>query len=64
MNPGTTKDDSEKVPVQENFVRELTRRRVVQVALLYFAIAWPATEVLSFLFEAIPVFPAWSKTAV
>ncbi len=64
MNPGTTKDDSEEVPAQENFVRELTRRRVVQVALLYFAIAWTATEVLSFLFESIPVFPVWSKTLV
>jgi hypothetical protein len=64
MNPGTTKDDSEKVPVQENFVHELTRRRVVQVALLYFAIAWTVTEVLSFLFSAIPVFPVWSKTLV
>lgn len=45
-------------------LQELTRRRVVQVALLYFAIAWTATEVLPFLFEAIPVFPAWSKTLV
>ncbi len=64
MNPGTTKDDSEEVPAQENFVRELTRRRVVQVALLYFAIAWTVTEVLSYLFSALPVFPVWSKTLV
>ena len=49
---------------QENFLKELTRRRVVQVALLYFAVAWTVTEVLSFLFEAIPVFPVWSKTLV
>ena len=49
---------------QESFLKELTRRRVVRVALLYFAVAWTATEVLSFLFEAIPVFPAWSKTLV
>jgi hypothetical protein len=49
---------------RESLSKELTRRRVVQVALLYFAIAWTVTEVLSFLFEAIPVFPAWSKTLV
>jgi TolB-like protein len=49
---------------KESIVQELGRRRIVQVALLYFAIAWTATEVLSFLFEAIPVFPAWSKTLV
>ncbi len=49
---------------KESFIHELGRRRIVQVALLYFAIAWTATEVLSFLFEAIPVFPAWSKTLV
>ncbi len=64
MGPGKTKKESGEVPAQESFIRELTRRRVVQVALLYFAIAWTATEVLSFLFEAIPVFPAWSKTLV
>jgi TolB-like protein/Tfp pilus assembly protein PilF len=64
MDPGKTKDESGEVPAQESFIRELTRRRVVQVALLYFAIAWTATEVLSFLFESIPVFPIWSKTLV
>jgi len=55
MDTGKTKD---------SFIHELGRRHIVQVALLYFAIAWTATEVLSFLFEAIPVFPAWSKTLV
>jgi TolB-like protein/Tfp pilus assembly protein PilF len=64
MDPGKIKDESGEVPAQESFIRELTRRRVVQVALLYFAIAWTATEVLSFLFESIPVFPIWSKTLV
>lgn len=64
MDPGNAKDESGEVPAQESFIRELTRRRVVQVALLYIAIAWAATEVLSFLFSAIPIFPVWSKTLV
>jgi len=47
-----------------NLLTELSRRRVVQVALLYAAIAWSITEVVSFLLDAIPVFPAWSKSLV
>jgi TolB-like protein/DNA-binding winged helix-turn-helix (wHTH) protein/Flp pilus assembly protein TadD len=43
---------------------ELKRRRVLQVALLYAAVAWSITEVVSFLLDALPVFPAWSKTLV
>lgn len=45
-------------------VAELGRRRVVQVALLYAAIAWSITEIMSFLLDALPVFPAWSKSLI
>ena len=40
---------------------ELKRRHVLQVALLYAAVAWSITEVVSFLLDALPVFPPWSK---
>jgi TolB-like protein len=43
---------------------ELKQRKVLQTAALYFAIAWGATEILSFLIERIPVFPAWTDTAI
>ena len=43
---------------------ELKQRKVLQTAALYFAIAWRVTEVLSFLVERIPVFPAWTETAI
>lgn len=43
---------------------ELKQRKVLQTAALYFAIAWGATEVLSFLVERIPVFPTWTETAI
>jgi serine/threonine-protein kinase len=43
---------------------ELKRRRVLQVALLYAAVAWSITEVVSFLLDALPVFPPWSKALV
>ena len=43
---------------------ELGRRRVLQVALVYAAVAWSITEVVSFLIEALPVFPAGSKALV
>ncbi len=45
-------------------VAELGRRRVLQVALVYAAVAWSITEVVSFLIEALPVFPAGSKALV
>ncbi|MDX1508228.1 MAG: hypothetical protein R3358_08105, partial [Woeseiaceae bacterium] len=53
--------DSEQQP---GFFKELTQRRVVQAAAVYFAVAWTLTEVLSFLFGAIPVFPEWTRTIV
>lgn len=43
---------------------ELRKRKVLQTAALYFAIAWGATEVLSYLIERIPIFPAWADTAI
>jgi TolB-like protein/tetratricopeptide (TPR) repeat protein len=43
---------------------ELGRRRVVQAALLYVAVAWSITEIVSFLIEALPVFPNWSMALV
>ncbi len=45
-------------------VAELGRRRVLQVALIYAAIAWSITEVLSILLDALPLFPEWSKALV
>jgi TolB-like protein len=43
---------------------ELKQRKVLQTTALYFAVAWGVTEVLSFLVERIPVFPAWTETAI
>ena len=50
--------------VTQGLVNELGRRRVLQVALVYAAVAWSITEVVSFLIEALPVFPAWSKALI
>ena len=50
--------------VGSNLFAELGRRRVIQVALIYAAVAWSITEVLTFLIDALPVFPDWSKTLV
>jgi len=47
-----------------NVFDELRQRKVLQTAALYFAIAWGATEILSFLVDQIPVFPAWTNTAI
>jgi TolB-like protein len=43
---------------------ELRQRKVLQTAAVYFAVAWGATEILSYLIERIPVFPAWTETAI
>ncbi|MFB3106409.1 MAG: hypothetical protein ACE1ZA_16010, partial [Pseudomonadales bacterium] len=47
-----------------NLISELSRRRVLQVAVLYYAVAWSITEAASFLLDALPFFPAWSNTLV
>ncbi len=64
MDPEHKPRGSEEAPGRKNLLQELTRRHVVQVALLYFAVAWTFTEVLTFLLGAIPLFPAWSETLV
>jgi TolB-like protein/DNA-binding winged helix-turn-helix (wHTH) protein/Tfp pilus assembly protein PilF len=50
--------------VTQHLFAELGRRRVLQTALIYAAAAWSITEVLSFLIEALPVFPEGSKSFV
>ncbi|MDH3641319.1 MAG: winged helix-turn-helix domain-containing protein [Gammaproteobacteria bacterium] len=54
----------DQIPVSRNLVAELSKRRVLQVAFLYAAIAWSITEAASFLIEALPVFPGWSTALV
>ena len=61
--------DVEDLPPDESsltrdLVAELGRRRVLQIALIYAAVAWSITEVVSFLLDALPVFPQWSKALV
>jgi len=48
----------------QHLFSELGRRRVLQTALIYAAAAWSITEVLSFLIDALPVFPDASKTLI
>ena len=48
----------------QHLFAELGRRRVLQTALIYAAAAWSITEVLSFLIDALPVFPEGSKSFV
>ena len=55
-------DESDSVTT--NLFNELGRRRVFQVALLYAAVAFSITEIVTFLIEALPVFPEWSKALV
>jgi len=55
---------SKETETRPNIFSELGRRRVVQAALLYVAVAWSITEIVSFLIEALPVFPEWSKALV
>jgi len=47
-----------------NIFSELKQRKVLQTAAVYFAVAWGATEILAFLIERIPIFPAWTDTAI
>jgi len=47
-----------------NVFGELKQRKVLKTAALYFAIAWGATEILSFLISRIPIFPVWTETAI
>jgi TolB-like protein/tetratricopeptide (TPR) repeat protein len=54
---------SKSVPTDGLF-SELGRRRVLRVALLYAAVAWSITEVLSFLLDALPIFPQGTKALI
>mgnify|MGYP006279427419 FL=1 len=45
-------------------LEELRRRHIGRAAALYVAVAWAGTEILAFLFEEIPVFPAWADTVI
>jgi TolB-like protein len=47
-----------------NFFGELKKRKVLQTAGLYFAVAWGAVEILSFIISRIPIFPIWTETAI
>jgi len=48
----------------EGLFSSLGRRRVLQVAAVYAAISWSVTEVASFLIDALPVFPEWTRALV
>ncbi|MDX1480836.1 MAG: tetratricopeptide repeat protein [Woeseiaceae bacterium] len=56
--------DAPEAKERNSLLAELGRRRVLQAALIYAAVAWSITEVVAFLLDAIPVFPAWSKSLV
>ncbi len=56
-------EDPEKNETR-NLVGELSRRRVLQVAALYVAVAWSLTEAVSFVIEALPVFPDGANRVV
>lgn len=55
---------AEDAGVATQVFAELGRRRVLQAALIYAAAAWSITEILSFLIDAVPVFPDWSRALV
>ena len=57
-------EEQEEDGIARNLIAELGRRRVLQVAVIYAAIAWSITEVISFLLDALPVFPQWSKALI
>ena len=56
--------EPETASVGAGLFGELRRRRVVQAALVYAAVAWTLTEALAFLLEALPGFPDWSQAVV
>ncbi|MBT8054785.1 MAG: hypothetical protein KJN69_12910 [Gammaproteobacteria bacterium] len=58
------KDQQSKNRPAQGLFSELGRRRVLRVALLYAAVAWSITEVLSFLLDALPIFPQGTKTLI
>ena len=61
--------DVEPLPPEEakltrGLVSELGRRRVLQAAIIYAAIAWSVTKIMSLLLDALPLSPEWSKALV
>ena len=57
-------DQQSKSRLTQGLFSELGRRRVLRVALLYAAAAWSITEVLSFLLDALPIFPQGTKALI
>jgi cytochrome bd-type quinol oxidase subunit 2 len=57
-------DQQSKSRLAQGLFSELGRRRVLRVALLYAAVAWSITEVLSFLLDALPIFPQGTKALI
>lgn len=57
-------DQQSKSGLAQGLFSELDRRRILRVALLYAAVAWSITEVLSFLLDALPIFPQGTKALV
>ena len=57
-------DQQSKSRPAQGLFSELGRRRVLRVALLYAAVAWSITEVLSFLLDALPIFPQGTKALI
>ena len=57
-------DQQSKSRPAQGLFSELGRRRVLRVALLYAAVAWSITEVLSFLLDALPIFPEGAKALI
>ncbi len=51
-------------PGAGGLLEELRRRRVPQAALVYAAVAWGITKIVSFLLDALPTFPAGSEALV
>ena len=57
-------DQQSKSGPAQGLFSELGRRRVLRVAFLYAAVAWSITEVLSFLLDALPIFPEGAKALI
>jgi TolB-like protein/tetratricopeptide (TPR) repeat protein len=57
-------DQQSKSGPTQGLFSELGRRRVLRVAFLYAAVAWSITEVLSFLLDALPIFPEGAKALI
>lgn len=61
---GVEQIPTHRAPFSTNLLTELGRRRILPIALLYAAVAWSITQLLSFLVDELPVLPAWSMALV